>query len=91
MGERIYGPGEITARGEAIYQEKLRTRMAPVAKGKFIVIDIETGDYEIDAGDAAATRRLLERRPGAVTYGVRVGHRAAYSHVSGFRVPKHDD
>ena len=91
MADRIYGPGEITARGEAIYQEKIRSRVDPVAKGKFVVIDVETGDYEVDAGDAAATRRLLERRPGAVTYGVRVGHRAAYSHVGGFRIPEHND
>ena len=62
-----------------------------MGKGNFVVIDVESGDYEIDAGDAVATRRLLDRRPTAVTYGIRIGHRAAYSHVGGFRVPTHDD
>jgi hypothetical protein len=89
--DRTYGPGEIAAQGEAIYREQIQSKVEPTEKGKFVVIDVETGDYEIDAGDAAATRRLLERRPSAVTYGVRVGHRAAYSHVGGFRNPKHDD
>ncbi|MDE2823048.1 MAG: hypothetical protein OXK79_06040 [Chloroflexota bacterium] len=85
MPSRDYGPGEVTALGEAIYEERIRTLVGPVAKGTFVVIDVESGDYEVDARDVTATRRLLKRRPDAVTYGVRVGHRAAYSHVGGFR------
>ena len=88
MASRDYGPGEITALGEAIYEEQIRTRIGQVEKGTFVVIDVESGDYEVDARDATATRRLLKRRPDAVTYGVRVGHRSAYSHVGGFRTPE---
>ena len=91
MAIRTYRPGEIVARGEAIYRERIQPQLGPVAKGQFVVIDVETGDYEIDEGDATATRRLLDRRPTAVTYAVRVGHRAAYSHVGGFRMPPQDD
>ncbi|MCY4530405.1 MAG: hypothetical protein OXD46_15420 [Chloroflexi bacterium] len=91
MADRGHKPGDIAARGEAIYRERIRPLVKSVAKGSFVVIDIESGDYEVGAGDASATRRLLDRRPGAVTYGVRVGHRAAYSHVGGFRTPVTDD
>ena len=91
MANLEYVPGDIAARGEAIYKERIRPKVKSVAKGSFVVIDIESGDYEVDAGDASATRRLLNRRPKAVTYGVRVGHRAAYSHVGGFRTPVTDD
>ncbi|MDE2840077.1 MAG: hypothetical protein OXM03_05555 [Chloroflexota bacterium] len=91
MAGRTYGPGEIAARGEAIYREQIHSKLASVEKGNFVIIDVETGDYEVDTADALATRRLLDRRPNAVTYGVRVGHRAAYSHVGGFRMPKRDD
>ena len=79
--------GDVAARGEAIYRELEQTKAESMDKGSFVVIDVESGDYEIDADDASATRRLLDRRPGAVTYGVRVGHRAAYSHADGFRAP----
>ena len=91
MGGRVYRPGEIAARGEAIYREQIRPMIQTAQKGSFVVIDVESGDYEIDAGDADATRRLLDRLPDAVTYGVRIGHRAAYSHVGGFRTPSQDD
>ena len=91
MSGTIYGPGEITTLGEAIYREQIQPRVGPVEKGKFVVEDVETGDYEVDSDNAAATRRLLKRRPDAVTYGVRVGYRAAYRHVGGFRTPDRDD
>ena len=84
MAARTYKPGEISALGEAIFRDQIQKRV-----GDFVVIDVETGDYEVAPGDAIATRRLLKRRPEAVTYGVRVGHRAAYSHVGGFRAPRH--
>jgi 2,3-bisphosphoglycerate-independent phosphoglycerate mutase len=70
---------EITGLGETIYQERIKHLVEPTEKGKFLVIDVESGDYEIDSNDATASRRLLERRPDAVIYGLRVGYRAAYS------------
>ena len=91
MAGRAYEPGEITALGDAIYHEQLRSQIGPMEKGTFVVIDVDTGDYEIDVRDATATRRLLKRKPDAVTYGVRVGHRAAYSHTGSFRASEHGD
>ena len=68
----------IAARGEEIYQQQIRDTVDPKHKGKFLVLDIETGDYEIDAEDLVATDRLLAKHPNAVIYGVRVGFPAAY-------------
>ncbi|MDE2838005.1 MAG: hypothetical protein OXL97_10945 [Chloroflexota bacterium] len=79
MPSRSSSPKEIGVRGEAIYREKIRPLVEPAETGKFVVIDVDSGDYEIDAEVLAASARLRERRPGAVSYGVRVGHSAAYS------------
>lgn len=68
----------IAARGEEIYQQQIRDKVDPKYKGKFLVLDLETGDYEIDAEDLVATDRLLAKHPNAVIYGVRVGFPAAY-------------
>ena len=78
MADRTYSPEEIAARGEAIYREQIRSLVETTEKGKFVIIDIETGDYEIDTKDVTATLKLLERRPDAVTYAVRIGYRTAY-------------
>ena len=68
----------IAARGEEIYQQQIRDKVDPKHKGKFLVLDVETGDYEIDAEDLVATDRLLAKHPNAIIYGVRVGFPAAY-------------
>ena len=69
---------EIGTRGEEIYQTQIRGKVDPKHKGEFLVLDIETGDYEIDAEDLVATDRLLAKHPNAIIYGVRIGFPAAY-------------
>lgn len=73
-----YTADEVAARGEAIYEQQIRAEVEAEHRGKFIVIDIETGEYEIDADDLAATKRALAKRPNAVLYGLRIGYPAAY-------------
>ena len=69
----------IADQGEKIYSEVIKPSIDLVEeKGKFVVIDVNSGDYEIDKRDNTATRRLRERRPEAVTYAVRVGRPTAY-------------
>jgi hypothetical protein len=71
-------PKEVEARGEQRYAE-IRDLVDAGNHGKFVVIDVETGDYEVDARDAEATLRLLAKHPGGITYGVRIGSPTAYT------------
>ena len=73
-----YSAEEVVARGEALYRERLRDQVEAGNKGKFLVLDIESGEYVIDRDHAAATMRLMERIPGAVIYGLRIGYCATY-------------
>lgn len=71
-------PEEVVARGEEIYWRDIHEKLPPGSKGKFVVIDVETGGYELDSSDAEATFRLLAKNPGTLTYAVRVGSPVAY-------------
>ena len=73
-----YTAQEVELRGEALYVQHIRDKVHPQHQGKFLVIDIETGEYEIDADDLTATNRLLANHPNAVIYGLRIGYPAAY-------------
>ncbi len=73
-----YTREEVSERGEGIYAREIKERVEPQEKGKFVIIDIETGEYEIDRSDLAATKRALAKRPEAVLYGMRVGYRTAH-------------
>jgi hypothetical protein len=47
-------------------------------KGKFLVLDIETGEYEMDLSELAALKRAKAKNPAAALYILRVGYSTAY-------------
>lgn len=69
---------EVVRRGRRIYERELREKVEPEHKGKFLVLDVLTGDYEIAERDLVASDRLLARNPDAVLYGLRIGYPTAY-------------
>ena len=73
-----YPAEEVARRGQAIYEQQIRPKIEGEHHGNFVVVDIETGAYEIDEDDLAATKRMLAKRPQAVLYGLRIGHPTAY-------------
>ncbi len=64
--------------GEKSSTGKCDRRIRPVDDGKFVAIDVETGDYEIDEDDYAVIARLRSRRPAAEIWLMRAGYPAAY-------------
>ena len=78
MTARQYSADEVCDRGAQIYAEQIKSRVEPQENGKFIVIDIESGDYEIAEEMLDASHRLRERRPDSVRFGGMVGYAAAY-------------
>ena len=73
---------DVGVAGRAIYQEKILPTLGSDDSDKLVVIDVNSGEYEIDADDMAAVTRLLERCPDAYTWLERVGQPAAY-HMGG--------
>ena len=75
--EPRYSKEEFARRGDEIYHRAIGPRVGPEDEGKFVVIDIETGAYEIDQDELAASDRLLARTLDAQVWTVRVGFRYA--------------
>lgn len=71
---------EIDRLGQELYEGRLRALVeTPENIGRELVMDVASGDYEIDADGLAASRCLQARRPGAPLYGVRIGYNAVYA------------
>ncbi|MBC7809284.1 MAG: hypothetical protein H7145_24380 [Akkermansiaceae bacterium] len=68
---------EIAERGEAIYEQHIHAKFETEHVGKFLAIDIVTGDYEMDEDDYEASDRLWARYPGNLQYDIRIGYKAA--------------
>jgi hypothetical protein len=81
--KRRYGKEEFARRGDTIYESSVRPRLKPSDEGRFVAIDIETGEHEIDAEELTACDRLRARLPEAQIWMVRVGSR--YVHRFGGR------
>ena len=64
------------ALAEAFYERELLPKLLATEKGKVLVLDLESGDYEVDADLLTASDRLQARRPGAFEYTFRVGYPA---------------
>jgi hypothetical protein len=72
-----YTRDEIVERGQALYDQQIREKVEPQHNGKFLVLDIETGEYEVDMDSRAAFDRADAKRPGAPFYILRVGYPTA--------------
>ena len=71
---------EIDRRGQEVYEQDIRGKVETAENiGKQIVIDVETGEYEIDSDGLAASRRLLVKHPEAALFGARIGYDAVYT------------
>lgn len=70
-----YSKEEFAKVGDKIYESQVRPQVEEGNYGKIVAIDIETGDFEVDASEIAACDRLEARRPDAQIWIVRIGSR----------------
>lgn len=76
--EILAARNDIVRRGQAIYSQQIGPRVEADNAGKFLVVDVDTGEYEMDADDLSALRRARGRKPDARLYLLRIGSPAAY-------------
>jgi hypothetical protein len=65
-------------RAEEVYDRLVRPALRPEDDGKFVVVAFEADDFEVDADEYAAFRRLRNRRPEARLWLMRTGPEPAY-------------
>ena len=91
MGHPRYTTHEICERGEQIYQEKLRAKLdTPENYRKVVVLDIETGEYEMDSEHRPAAMRAKAAHPDGALYAVRIGFPAVEKIGGGWGNNKND-
>lgn len=81
--KRRYPKEEFARRGDSAYENAVRPQLKPEDKDRFVAIDIDTNEYEIDDDELEACHRLRARLPAAQIWMVRVGSR--YVHRFGGR------
>jgi hypothetical protein len=69
---------ELAALGGDIFEQQVQPALRPEDKGKFVAIDVETSDFEIDEDDYAAIARLRSRKPTVDIWLMRAGFPTTY-------------
>ena len=77
MPHSRYNSAQIVELGEELYAQKLHDQLEPQHNGKFLALDVETGEYELDDDKLAAIDRARSKCCDAPLYILRVGYPAA--------------
>lgn len=72
-----YDREEVARRGDEIYDRQVLPHLNQEDEGKFALIDVASGDYEVDRDEMAASDRLLARHPDAQVWMRQIGSRYA--------------
>ena len=65
-------------RGREVYDRLVRPQLLPEDEGKYVAVDVETGEYEIDSDDYTANMKLMARCPAERIWLERAGYPTAY-------------
>jgi hypothetical protein len=66
-------PEELARLGGEVFDRHVRPSLRPEDDGKFVAVDVRTGEYEMDPDDYAAVTRLRARVPAADVWLARAG------------------
>jgi hypothetical protein len=73
MAHSRYTIEEIGRRGEELYQQQIRAKVESQNRGKYLVLDIDTGEYEIGDDVMSLWQQMHSRHQDAALYTVKVG------------------
>lgn len=71
---------EVAKRANQLYESTIRQKVETEENiGKLVIINIETGDYEVDENGLQAAHNLYAKHPYARLFGIRIGYNVAAS------------
>ncbi|HBK99386.1 MAG TPA: hypothetical protein DD001_19740 [Microcoleaceae bacterium UBA10368] len=71
---------EVAKLAKQLYESSIREKVESENNiGKMVIIDIETGEYEVDKNGLQAARSLSKKHPNHRLFGIRIGYNVAAS------------
>ena len=72
--QKVYTPDEIAERAKEMYESRIRRIVEADNIGRFLAIDVTTGDYTVADQRHEAAMALRCKNPNAQIWGLRIGH-----------------
>jgi len=70
-----YTPNEMGERGEALYEARIRAAVEPEHVGRFVVVDVDTGEYQLTDDHYETARQMQTAARDRPLYAIRIGYR----------------
>jgi hypothetical protein len=70
---------EVARRGTELYEQKIRRLVEAGNTGRYLAIDIESGEFAVADERRDACKALFDKNPDAELWGLRIGHVAVES------------
>ncbi|MBM3239143.1 hypothetical protein FJZ31_22850 [Candidatus Poribacteria bacterium] len=71
---------QIAAKGQELYDRKLRNKLEPEYRGQIVAIEIDSEDYFLGASFVEAVKKAKKKYPDKLFYFVKVGFPAVNIH-----------
>lgn len=78
MTEQTLTPEQIAGLGEKLYQEKLKSILEPTQIGKFVAIEVVSGDYFVGDTIIEAMQQGREKYPDRLFHTIKIGYKGVY-------------
>ena len=78
-------PEQVAERGQKIYEERLKPILEPTQKGRFIAIEVGSGEYFVADTLLEALQTAKKKHPDKIFYTVKVGYEGVFKMGGYFR------
>lgn len=71
-------PQQVSEKGQQIYNEKLKSELEPDNRGKFLVIEVESGEFFLGDTIIEALQKAKDKYPTKLFHTVRIGYEGIF-------------
>lgn len=82
-------PAEIARKGEEIYEKKLKDKFEKDYFGKFVAIEVDSGEHFLGDTMIEASNRAKKKFPAKITYIKKIGFPAVFTMPGTFQQPSY--
>jgi len=82
-------PAEIARKGEEIYQRELKAKFEKTHFGKYIAIEVDSGEYFLGENQIDVSSKAKKKFPDKITYLIKIGYPAVVTMSHHFKPPSY--
>ena len=76
--EIILIPEQVAEKGEKVYQEQLKKKLEPKFKGRFVAIEVNSGEYFMGDSLLQSLQKARAKYPDRLFHTIRIGYEGVF-------------